>query len=309
MFEYSLEQKLDALNYLDSGVNRETWHRIGCSAVAAGLTIGDIDSWSSTAANYAGSQDVASSFKKIEADGKIGPGTLIWLAKESGWKPLADDDQRPAKPPPRAAEPRPTPKPDQGIAEVWNRLPPAPANHAYALRKKLCTETIARLRMVSDTDLLTAYRGWLAVPGYNIDGVMTMIEFVSPDGDKRTLKGSTKAGSMFTTGPDTGPIVVGEGLGVADTAYAATGGRGIGAFGAGNIRAVIEALRQREPDTQITIAPDRGKEDDAQKIASEFNCSVACLPADLPDNYDINDLYCSPDGGFDVVAAETCFSV
>jgi len=300
-FEFNLEQKLDALNHLDAGVDRETWHRIGRAAIAAGLTVEQIDTWSSTAGNYAGSQDVASAFKTIKTDGKTGPGTLIWLAKESGWTPLADDDQRPAKPPPRPAEPRPTPKPDQGIADTWNRLQAAPASHAYALRKKLCTETLGRLRMVGNTDTLTQYRGWLAVPGYAADGVMTMVEFVSPDGTKRTLKGSTKAGSMFTTGPDTGPIVVGEGLGVADTAYASTGSRGIGAFGAGNIRAVVEALRQRETDTAIVIAPDRGKEDDALKIAAEFNCSVATLPADLPDNYDINDLYCSPDGGFDAV--------
>jgi len=130
----------------------------------------------------------------------------------------------PARPTPKPAEPTRKPAPGQSAVDVWERLEAA-KTHPYATRKKLCDEAMQRLRIVGENDPLTYYRGWLAVPGYSIDGVLQTIEFVSPEAgaNKMTLKGSQKSGAMFSVGSDTGPIVVVEGLATASAVFGSTG--------------------------------------------------------------------------------------
>lgn len=45
---------LSALCHLDPGMPIDQWHAAGRAAIAAGLTIDDIDTWSSAASNYRG---------------------------------------------------------------------------------------------------------------------------------------------------------------------------------------------------------------------------------------------------------------
>ncbi len=298
---YSIEQARDALHFLDSGVDRDTWHKIGRAAIAAGLTVEDLDTWSATAENYAGTRDVNTAFRTIKPEGGTGPGTLFRLAKDAGWQggnaSLRPEPHRTTKP---VEAPR-KPAPGMSAADVWARCQPV-KSHPYITRKKLADAVVGLLRVVTDNDPLTYYRGWLTVPGYSHDGILQTLEFVPPgDGKKMTLKDSQKSGASLTVGPTDGPAVVAEGLGQASAVFSSTGGRAVACFGSGNIRRVVEALRQKEPETQITIAPDRGKEGDAKKIAAEFNCAVACLPESEPNNFDINDLFCRD--GFDVLAA------
>jgi hypothetical protein len=54
-----------ALCSIPSDLDRDTWHRIGRAGIAAGLTIDDIDKWSSKASNYAGTKDVHSAFRSV----------------------------------------------------------------------------------------------------------------------------------------------------------------------------------------------------------------------------------------------------
>ncbi len=63
------------------------------------------------------------------------------------------------------------------------------------------------------------------------------------------------------------------------------------------------SLRQKMPDAKLIVCPDVGKESAAAEIAALHECAVAAMPAGWPDNSDLNDLFQSPDGGFDVVAA------
>jgi hypothetical protein len=66
---------------------------------------------------------------------------------------------------------------------------------------------------------------------------------------------------------------------------------------------IAAQVRQREPDAKLVICPDVGKESAAVEIAALHQCAVATMPEGWPENSDINDLFCSPDGGFDVVQA------
>ena len=65
----NLDRAHDALHFLDAGCDRDTWHKIGRAAIAAGVTVDALDAWSSTAGNYAGIRDVQAAFRTIKPDG------------------------------------------------------------------------------------------------------------------------------------------------------------------------------------------------------------------------------------------------
>ena len=90
-----LDRARDALHFLDAGCDRETWHKTGRAAIAAGLSVDELDTWSSTAGNYAGTRDVQAAFRTIKPDGGTGAGTLFHLARDAGW---GDGDKRQQKP-------------------------------------------------------------------------------------------------------------------------------------------------------------------------------------------------------------------
>ena len=220
-----------------------------------------------------------------------------------------DDDQK--EPPKRTAKPaeparKPAPErqqltPDQ-VQAVFDRFEQTADRHPYCVKKALGQDVTKLLRVVPNDDPLTTRRGWLAVPALDATGAMLSVQFVPCDGGgKMNLACAPMAGGRFTVGPPAGPVVVVEGLGHAEAIYAATGGRAVASFGSGNMRRVVESLRQQEPGTDIIVLPDRGKEGEARQIASEFNCLVVCLPECEPDNFDINDLFLRD--GFAVVQA------
>ncbi|OQW85824.1 MAG: hypothetical protein BWK72_20340 [Rhodoferax ferrireducens] len=297
---YTQEQAFDALLTIPPSIDHDTRARVGMGAKDAGINFDDYDAWQSANPRY-DAAEVRSMWHSY-SDGPVKAGTLFAVAKEHGWTATGNGAPKPTHHTTKPAEPAKAPRPGIVASEVFARFEPATSGHPYVIRKKLADDVVTMLRVVPDNDPLTYYRGWLAVPGYGADGVLQTIEFIPPGaGKKMTLKGSQKSGASLSIGPVDGPAVVLEGLGHASAVYSSTGGRAIACFGSGNIRRVVEALRQKEPLTPITIAPDRGKEDEAKKIAAEFNCAVACLSESEPDNFDVNDLFCRD--GFDVVQA------
>jgi putative DNA primase/helicase len=297
---YTQEQAFDALLTIPPTIDHDTRARVGMGAKDAGINFDDYDTWQSTNPRY--DQSEVRSMWNSYTDGPVKAGTLFAVAREHGWSATGSTPRSAQERITRPPKPTPKPAPGMGAAEVFARLQPASPIHPYVLRKKLADDVVRMLRLVPDNDPLLYHRGWLAVPGYSIDGLLQTIEFVPPEpGSKMTLKGSQKSGAMFSVGPDKGPIVVIEGLATASAVFSSTGGRAISTFGSGGTRKIVEALRQKEPLTHITIAPDRGKEDTAKKIAAEFDCAVACVPECEPSNTDLNDIFLRD--GFDVVVA------
>ena len=296
----------DALPYVPNDLPGDDWLRVSMGAKSAGVDFETWHSWCQGASNYKGEADCRARWKSIDPNGPVQAGTLFQFAKENGWH--SDNGKATARPAPerttRPAEPTKKPAPGHSAADVWSRCEPVKA-HPYATRKQFADCVLTLLRVVPANDRLTiagqCVAGFLAVPGFAPDGKLQTIQFVPGEGKKLNLPGSTVAGASLTIGPTDGPAVVVEGLATASAVFSSTGGRAVACFGSGNMRRVIEAMRQREPETQITIAPDRGKEAEARELATAFNCAVACLPECEPSNFDLNDLFCRD--GFDVVAA------
>ena len=292
---HDLDRARDALGFLDPACDRETWHRYGRAAIAAGLTVGEVDQWSSTADNYKGEKDVLAAFRTIKPDGGTGAGSLFYLARAEGWDPQANAPKytAPTKRPTKAIEPPAKPRPGMGAAEVWERCEPATAEHGYIEAKH---GTPDGLRVLPAGDLLTIagqrMAGALVVPVRSLDGALSTLQFIPPPGagKKLNLPNSSIAG-VFVVGEQVpgGTVYLCEGIGQAWACWKATGCAAVVCFGWGRVRGVAAELRQRDASARLVVVPDVGKEKEADTIAREVGGSFVELPEGWQRNSDVND--------------------
>lgn len=303
-----LDRARDALQAIPPDLPRDEWVRAGMAAHAAGLPFDEFDAWSAGAGNYdaRAARDTWRSFK----DGKgLGPGTLFKMAAEHGG--YGKRRQRPAKAPARPIEAAKPPRPGMGAGEVWARCKPAPASHPYIVKKSGRPDG---LRVVPDTDPLRAdgenVAGCLVVPVLSLaDGELVSLQFIAPPEigarwkakakangndkktDKPSLPGASMAGGAFVVGElvPGGVAYVCEGIGAAWACWQATGAAAVVCFGWGRVRGVAAELRQRDPAARLVLVPDRGKEEDADRIARDVCAAVAAMPEGDPPNFDAND--------------------
>ncbi len=300
-----IDRAVSALHAIPNDLPGDDWLRLSMASKNAGVDFEAWHDWCKGASNYLSESDCRARWKSIDPDGAVKAGTLYKTAAEHGWRIGGNTTPRPA--PERArkpAEPPRKPAPGQSASEVFNRCQPATASHGYIVKKQ---GTPDGLRVVAAADKLTIagqnMAGYLAVPAYAPDGEIQSIQFIPPNGGKKlNLPGASMAGASFTLGTD-GPLILCEGIGATWSAWKATGHRAVCCFGWGNVGKIAAELRQREPDAKMIVAPDVGKESAAAEIAALHQCAVAPMPEGWPDNSDINDLFNSPDGGFDVLAA------
>lgn len=303
-----LKHARDALHAIDPDCSREEWHRIGRAAIAAGLTVDDLDEWSRSAANYSGERDVKAAFRNITPTGGTGPGTLWKAALSAGWRPpKADEGAAKARSTPRAAKARhgaATGPRGPSAADVWARCEPATAAHGYIVKKDGRPDG---LRVVPDGYPLRAngerVAGCLVVPVLPLaGGEPVSLQFIAPPDvgaqwkakektDKPNLPGASMAGGAFIVGELVagGTAYLCEGIGQAWACWKATGAAAVVCFGWGRVRGVAADLRQRDALARLVLVPDRGKEDEAETIAREVRGEFVTMPSDTPPNFDAND--------------------
>lgn len=308
MASNEIERAQEALWCIPPDLTRDKWHMVGRAAIAAGLTIDDVDEWSSPASNYKGSRDVASAFRTITQEGGTGPGTLFKIAAESGYKPNGKVRQRTAQAPIKTVNLPPQPAPGMSASEVWSRCEPATNAHGYVVSKNAQEVPLEGLRAVPADDPLyfggQRLAGALVVPVYGSDGMQSLV-FIPPPGvgKKLNLPGAPMAGGYFVVGKlkPGGVAYLCEGIGTAWACWQATADAAVVCFGAGNMGKVAKALRQQDAAARLVLVPDVGKESDAQKIALEVGALVATIPEGEQNNFDANDL--AQRDGVDVLAA------
>lgn len=134
---HEIDRARAALRTIPPDLPRDEWHAIGRAAIAAGLTVDDVDTWSAPAENYSGRRDVLAAFRTIKPDGGTGAGTLFHHARQYGFgdtesarptQPINRPAKAPHKPAKQAASVNP--------AEIWSRCLPADAADAYINRKR-----------------------------------------------------------------------------------------------------------------------------------------------------------------------------
>ncbi len=284
----------DALHSIPADLPRDGWVKAGMAAHAAGLGFDDFDTWSAPAGNY-NAQACRATWRSFKAaPGGVGAGALFGMARDHGWIEGNAPRQAPAKAPTRPAETPRKPAKGNSASELFGRFGAATSEHGYIAAKQAAGVPLDSLRVVPAGDRLTiagqSMAGFLVVPAHSPDGELQSLQFIPPtDGKKLNLPGASLAGATFTLGTD-GPVYLCEGFGQAAAIWQATGHRAVCCFGWGNVRRVAQTMRERDTAARLVICPDRGKEQDAQKIAAENGCAVAAMPDGEANNFDANDL-------------------
>lgn len=302
-----------ALQSLDAGCPRESWIRAGMAAKAAGLGLDDFLAWSQEGRNYAGEHDCRSVWKSFAETGAVSAATLFAMAFAAGWKDTAKRLQaangaragatisaarqapvKPIKPPQDSSR----------AIEVWECCVPAPAENPYIVSKggvpdglRTYPDDAPNLRIKGQT-----VSGWLVIPCRDLDGRLQTLQFVPPQGHKLNLPGCGFGDGMHVIGELGQRIFIVEGIGQAWAVHAVTDCAAVVSFGAGRMRTVTAALRERFPSASLVLVPDRGKEAQAAEIAKALDCLWVEMPEDEPSNFDANDLALL-DGGPEELAA------
>lgn len=149
--------------------------------------------------------------------------------------------------------------------QIWAAAKPAPDDHPYLMRKGVEPHG---LRI--DTD------GRLIVPIYR-EGLLTTLEYIAADGDKKYLRGGRKQGGSFTFGDreHARTLLLGEGYATTASLYEATGLPVVMAFDAGNLPAVATMLRQHHPDATILVCGDNDFHDDGKENTGVLKATAA----------------------------------
>jgi putative DNA primase/helicase len=140
----------------------------------------------------------------------------------------------------------------QRAQSIWDAARPAPEDHPYLQRKGVRTHG---LRVGAD--------GRLIVPIYK-DGVLSSLEFIDQNGDKKFLFGGAKKGGSFIIGDPTNAttLLACEGYATGASLYEATSLPSVIAFDAGNLLPVAQDLRQQFPTATIVVCGDNDIRDD-----------------------------------------------
>jgi hypothetical protein len=296
---------VEALHAIPPDIPRDEWVKAGMGAQAAGLSFDEFDQWSAQGGNYdpRAARDAWHSFKPGKG---IGAGTLFKIAQEHGW---SDGHQAERKQLPAPAKPARSIAPgcsDVAADDVWRRCIPATAAHPYVMAKAAEGAPLEGLRVVPEGDPLRimgeSMAGALVLPLTRPDGTLSSLQFITPPATAERLKARGKAtkpnlpGARMEGWYVVGDLVPGgvayvcEGIGQAWACWQATGEAAVVCFGWGRVRAVSEALRQQDPNAQLVLVPDAGKESEAAKIAADVGAHYVTMPEGWPQNSDVNDL-------------------
>jgi len=151
-------------------------------------------------------------------------------------------------------------------AKMWAEAVPC-ESHPYLTKKGVQAHG---LRVLGDQ---------LLIPAHNAKGVLTTVQKIGPDDQKRFHTGGKKKGSFHTIGTitDGSTIYIVEGFATGASVHEATEQPVVVAFDSGNLLPVTEIIRKLHPNHSLVIAGD----DDADKPRPDNPGRTAALAAAL----------------------------
>jgi len=267
----SQETIREALAYVSPDCDREEWAKIAM-ALKSELDSGGFelfDTWSQQGQGY-NKQDVLDTWRSVNGAGGVSIGTLLYMAKESGWNPK--DSQPPAQEEiakrkeiqvqrkAKEAEERKQKvarqsKTKSSAVQRWELAQPI-TEHPYLSRKKVNAYS---LRIEGDALLIPMVdpdTGEL----WNIQSIYPsprLIRASKEPRDKDIMPGGKKIGLCHhIAGDDKAPVVIVEGYATGATIHELTGVEVYIAFDSGNLKNIAGAVRGKEVNRAIIIAAD-----------------------------------------------------
>lgn len=293
---FTIADALDALHAIDAGADRETWVRILAAAKAAGLSLDQVDHWSSGGGNYKGKRDLQQNWKLLKADGAITASTLFFLAREAGWRPRAERPA-PSKPhsaPKKQAEDWDVAKTAQmrkAMSNIVAGALAAPEDHPYLTRKRINpegllaaerTEIIKRLGYEPQADgVALSGELLLIVPYSDITGALMSIEFIDEEGRKASIYKMPRKDAMWLSAPvgNARRIGICEGMATAKTLQSTYTCEVLLAAGSiANMANVANAVRHARPTAELVIFGELGKSAATARSVADAVFGTLVLP-------------------------------
>ena len=175
-------------------------------------------------------------------------------------------------------------------ARLWNASDEADPFHPYLIRKGI------------QSGPARSGRGLLMVPVF-VDGVLSSIQYITDEGEKRFLKGEggTRGGYCEWAGDDS-TVYVCEGFATGGSIHQATGSLTVVAFNAANLVPVVQHVMSTYPNSRVVICADNDHNGDQEEITAKSNpgrywagqaaAKAGGLPVVFPDIAgDFNDLH------------------
>lgn len=294
------ERAISAMQACPCPSDYDAWFKLLCAVKDAGVPKDEARCWCESGEGFVAADFESKWERGIKANGAIKAASLFATAFSQGWKdpsksrangsngtrpalPLTSTKQTPHKPVKQAASISP--------AEIWGRCLPADPADAYIDRKRGKPDGL-RLYPATAAPLIIRGQnvgGYLAVPCLDGDTLQTL-QLIPPDkGDKLNLPGASFGSGFFTVGEITDRAYIVEGISQGWAVNQATGAAAVVCFGAGRMARVAAVLRDKYPAARLVVVPDRGKEEQAAKIAADVSGQWIAMPDDKPGNYDASD--------------------
>lgn len=170
---------------------------------------------------------------------------------------------------------------------LWNEAAETvSADHPYLVTKGVKSYGLRQLR------------GALVVPVRADGGGLVGLQFIQPDGGKRFLTGTPKAGSYHRISGSMERVLICEGYATGASLHEATGCAVAIAFDAGNLLAVSQTIRERLPDAVMVLCADDDRRNPANPGMTKARAAahavggllaVPVFPA--ADGTDFNDMH------------------
>lgn len=304
----------EALDFIPANLPRDDWARVGMAIKSefpddTGWNL--FKDWSARDAAGFDESAVLSTWRSIKAGGGVSVSTLLYLAKQHGFKL-----------PRRQRGPHVAPDKVRQRAGDAGQLALQQAEHAAAARQAIALWDAAtptgksaylQRKGVQGFGVRYAVDGWLLVPLRDEQGTLWNVQRIAPERpargpDKLFLKGGRKSGLWHMLGSTEGAetVLLAEGYATAASLRQATGLPVAVAFDAGNLLHVAKALHALLPDALLVVCGDDdaatarrvGRNTGRAKAgaAAQAVQGAAVFPTGLPEGgSDFNDMHQAQD--------------
>lgn len=276
-----------AIEYIDA-TDRSTWIKVGAAIKSEfgdeGFAVWD--KWSQKAGNY-NAQAARSSWKSFRT-GKVGLGSLIYLAKQGGYSPSKlQRSPTQASPSPKKSNQSETDEIKRRTSareksqEIWKKSHTV-SKHAYLENKRINhPEVIKSIKQIrfSGVDLLL-------IPVRDIKGTIHSLQYINEEGSKRFTKDGMIKGNFAVIGDESKAkegIILAEGLATAASLYQASGIPVVIAFNAENMKEVAKELNRANFAKNYIVACDNDMSatgiNKALDAAKELNNAQMIVPS------------------------------
>lgn len=264
----------DALSFVPSNMPRDEWVRVGMAIKSeypddTGLKL--FSDWSAADDGTFDAGAVGSTWRSIKAGGGVGVSTLLYLAKQHGFKlprqgggahkPSAAERQQQAQ---HAAQRQQAKEAEQAHIAAEQDAAAAEAAALWADASEDGASPYLQRKGVQGFGVRYTPDGWLLVPVRDAAGRLWNVQRIAPAApangvpSKLFLKGGRKSGLWHVLGGLEGAAVVllAEGYATAASLHQATGWPVVVAFDAGNLLHVAKALRALLPTALLVVCGD-----------------------------------------------------